>query len=626
MKIAVSWYPEQWPRHEWDRDLAAMRSAGIGLVRVADFAWSALEPADGDFQLDWLEEAIALAGAAGMEVLLATPTAAPPIWLTRKHPEILRHGHDGIPDGEMARCHFRHASAVYRTYTARIARKLAERFGSNPHVIRWQIDNEYTGFSHDEETGEAFSAFLQREYGTLDELNRRLGTAYWSRTISDWAQISGHFRSGISPTLIAAFRRFVTETIRSYQAVQIAEIRPLMGKHQQICHNFHVPFASGDNTVIARDLDQVLFDYYTVSPHDPADAAWWFALARGLKRQNFWLIETQAGTVKYHAINAALPRGVTRQIAWQAVGHGADLVGYWQWRPCTGGQEQFWGTLVGPSGQPRPVLEEVTALGAEFAAHCEALAGTVPVYDAVLYYSDEDRWMIDHDRYHHAFGAHEHLSTWHAALCAQGLGIEVMDPSWPLQGHTLAIATALPKLTPERESSLLAWVRDGGHLVIGPRSFQKNQDGAWLTEARAPGLTFGAAAGSEVVEFYALAADLPVEGFGPGVCARHWAEQLHAANPADVLARYGAGHSWLSGQPAVVTRACGDGRISHLGFWPSPESFPAVVRWLAEQSGLSLNPLPAGVSRLRRRAADREIHITINHASGDVTLETVCPA
>ena len=624
--LATSWYPEQWRREQWAGDLALMRRAGIQVLRVGDFSWASLEPSENCFTLDWLADAIELAGGMGFRMIVATPTAAPPVWLTTKHPEILRQNHEGVPDGRMGRCHFRHASRTYHGYTARIARVLAERFGPNPHVVGWQIDNEYTGFSHDPETGAAFAGWLRNEYGTLDELNRRLGLAYWGRQISDWSEIPGHFRSSVSPSLLAAFRRFVTHTIRTYQAVQLAELRPRLGPGQFVSHNFHVSFHSGDNTLIARDLDQVLFDYYPELRHDADNSGWWFALARGLKRRNFWLIETQAGAVKYLPVNAALARGVTRALCWHAIGSGSDLVGFWQWRPCTGGQEQYWGTLVGPSGQPRPIFAEISEIGAEFARHRAALTGTNPVYQAALFYCDEDRWMIDHDRFHQAFGCHEHLSSWHAALRAQGLGVEVIDPSWPLDGHRLAIASGLSLLTPEREDALLAWVGQGGHLVVGPRSFNKNRDGAWLTDARAPGTRFAQAGGAEIAEFYALESPVSVAAPWGTAEAAIWAEWLDAPDAADVVARYGPEHSWLAGNAAITSRPCGEGRVTMLGFWPSAEAFPGVIGWLAEISGIPVHPLPAGVALHRRRGDGREVFIAINHGPATQSLRLPAPS
>ena len=122
--------------------------------------------------------------------MLGTPTAAPPAWLTQKYPETLRVEEDG-----------RHATSTatgssstlqipsIASSAAQIAEQMAKRFGHNPYVIGWQIDNEYAEESFDPETQAQFQQWLKARYGTLDNLNARWTTAYWSETYSDWNQI-----------------------------------------------------------------------------------------------------------------------------------------------------------------------------------------------------------------------------------------------------------------------------------------------------------------------------------------------------------------------------------------------------------------------------------------------------
>jgi beta-galactosidase len=91
----VAWYPEQWPESRWEQDLTLMEQAHLHVVRVAEFAWSTMEPAEGQFEFGWLDRAIALAAKHNIKVVLGTPTAAPPAWLTEKYPDTLRVDEDG---------------------------------------------------------------------------------------------------------------------------------------------------------------------------------------------------------------------------------------------------------------------------------------------------------------------------------------------------------------------------------------------------------------------------------------------------------------------------------------------------------------------------------------------------
>src|SRR5689334_11031381 len=89
MTIGVYYYPEAWPQEQWTRDMANMKKLGMEFVHMGEFAWAYMEPEEGRFRLDWLEQAVELASQNGLKVILCTPSATPPVWLSRKHPDIL---------------------------------------------------------------------------------------------------------------------------------------------------------------------------------------------------------------------------------------------------------------------------------------------------------------------------------------------------------------------------------------------------------------------------------------------------------------------------------------------------------------------------------------------------------
>jgi len=93
--VGVAWYPEQWPESRWEEDLQLMEAAHLKVVRIAEFAWSRMEPSEGHYDFDWLERAIALAAKHHIVSVVGTPTATPPAWLTQKYPDTLRVETDG---------------------------------------------------------------------------------------------------------------------------------------------------------------------------------------------------------------------------------------------------------------------------------------------------------------------------------------------------------------------------------------------------------------------------------------------------------------------------------------------------------------------------------------------------
>jgi beta-galactosidase len=139
--LGTAWYPEQWPESRWDADLSLMQQSGVHMVRVAEFAWSRMEPEEGKYDFDWLDRAIAAAATHNIYTVIGTPTAAPPAWLTQKYPETLRMGEDGRRDQHGNREQYNFANPKYRELARKIAEQLARRFGHNPYVLGWQIDN-----------------------------------------------------------------------------------------------------------------------------------------------------------------------------------------------------------------------------------------------------------------------------------------------------------------------------------------------------------------------------------------------------------------------------------------------------------------------------------------------------
>ena len=228
--MGTAWYPEQWPQDRGEKDLALMDAAHIDVVRMAEFAWSTLEPREGQFDFEWLDRAIAQAARHHIRVVLGTPSAAPPAWLTSKYPDVLRVDEDGHTDEHGNRQQFSFSSPRYRTRAREIAEKLATHYGHNPNVLGWQIDNEVGPPSFDAETKTQFHRWLQQKYHTVAELNHHWTTAYWSQTYDDFAQVPMHSKNE-NPGLLLDWKLFVSDTWASYVENQVKVIREIGRAH-----------------------------------------------------------------------------------------------------------------------------------------------------------------------------------------------------------------------------------------------------------------------------------------------------------------------------------------------------------------------------------------------------------
>ncbi len=538
--LGTAWYPEQWPESRWEADLTLMQQAGIHMVRVAEFAWSRMEPAEGQYDLDWLDRAITAAGKHGIYTVVGTPSAAPPAWLTQKYPETLRIDAEGHRAEHGNRQHFDFANAKYRELARKVAEQMAKRFGHNPYVLGWQIDNEYANESFNPDTHEQFQQWLKARYGTLGNLNARWTTSYWSQTYSDWSQIPIETRGG-NPGLLLSWKRFVSDTWRSYQKNQLDVIRANADPKQFITTNTMGWFDGFDHYTVEQDLDIAAWDDYVGQGHlDPAANGAAHDLTRGFKGKNYWVMETQPGFVNWHSVNSSLDKGEVRAMAWHAIGHGADAVSYWQWRSALNGQEQYHGTLLGADGNPVPLYSEVQQIGREFEKAGPALAGTSVKSEVAILHSYDSRWAINWQRHNHDYDPVKEIVSYYGPLRAIAQSIDVIAPTAPLSQYKLVVAPGMNVLSDAAAKNLMDYVRGGGHLVLGQRSAMKDDDNG-LQKERQPG-PLAELLGGRVEQYYALDSPVPVEGKWGTSHSKLWAELLSTQGKdkdVEVLERYG---------------------------------------------------------------------------------------
>jgi beta-galactosidase len=621
LRLGAAWYPEQWPEARWGDDLQLMQDAHMNVVRVGEFAWSTLEPTEGHYDLDWLDRAITLAAKHHIAVVIGTPTDAPPAWLTAKYPNTLGMNADGQWRQHGERRQFNYASPRYRQLCALIVTQLARRFGHNPNVIGWQIGNEYSDESFDPATRSLFQRFLRDKYKTLDNLNRQWSTAYWSQTYTAWSQIPMK-NSNENPGLLLDHKRFVTVTWRSFQHNQIDVLRPLILPAQFITTNIGGLGWSDnwDHYAITADLDLASWDDYVGQGHlDAPKNAMLNDFVRGWKQRNFWVMETEPGSVNWAPINNALSPGETRALAWQTIGHGADAVLYWQWRSALNGQEQYHGAIVGPDGTPLPIYAEIAQLGRDLDLTRDALAATTPHAEIAILHDYDSRWAIDFQPHTRLYDQQQVLLDFHTPLeqLTQGSGnaIDIVDPNAaPLDGYKLLVAPSLNVIPQSLANKLLAYIQQGGHLLLGPRSGMKDGFDS-LNPQRQPG-PLAAALGGRVEQYYAL--DEPVKLAGTGAAASIWAELLSTSAPDTTIdLRYGAGNGWLEGKPAMISRTVGEGSITYLGTLPDEAALRELLKTAATSAHATVAEpaLPAGVE-LCVRARDPQssrVFIVINH-------------
>ncbi len=628
MYFGSAWYPEHWPEERWSEDIRLMQQARMNVCRIAEFAWSSMEPSEGQYHLDWIKRAIDLLHSHGIAVVLGTPSAAPPAWLTSRYHDTLAYDQNGHPAQHGNRCHVSPVSETYKRFCRKIAEQMALTFGKDERVIGWQIDNEYSRVDYSEQARRHFQIYLKQVYGTLDALNAHWSTAYWSQTYSAWEQIPIPIGAH-NPGLMLAFRHFNTHVWNDFQKVQVDVIRAHSIPQQWITTNLLDWWDNFDQYVIAKDLDFTCFDWYIgTGNHDYKMTATALDVTRGYKGRNFWIMETQPGSVNWSGINNMLDRHEAHCMAFQAVAHGSDALLYWQWRSAYGGQEQLHGCILGADGKPRPFFKEVIEVGEDFAKVSEAVDGTSVHNSVAIIHSFDSRWAINGQKHHKDFDPIDHMRHYHSALINNGIQADIVNVTAPLSSYKLVVMPSIWVLSNDQAKSFIEFVEAGGTLLITARTAQKNEENA-LHPSLQPG-PLREIAGVEVQEYYALDKDIRVQAKWSGMLegkARIWAELLNPLSDAtEIVAKYGACNGWLDGGAAVTRHPVGGngGSVIYCGAWLDADLQNALMSWVIEQAHIApLVPnIPDGVE-IAQRSSDTGKCVTfvMNHTPERQSLE-----
>jgi beta-galactosidase len=554
-----------------------------------------MEPERGRYDWDWLDRAIDVLDEAGLQVVLATPTAVPPVWLCVEHPEILSVGPDGIRRAYGSRRFNCPTAPAYREASRMIAETMVARYGDHPAIVAWQLDNEPG--NHDSarcwcdlcET--AFHAWLHARYGTIDELNRAWGTVFWNAVFPSFETIRlpRPTTADHSPALLLAHRRF-----SSGQAVDcIVEQHHVVkagAPGRKIFTNLPAFERNVDPRAFARAVGEGSVNVYPTGMGSVEDVAFLLDLARG-HTGSAWIMEHQPGPINWTPTADPVPPGQVRLWGWRSALHGFDAMLFFSWQTTRFGSEQYHTGLLRHDGSADRGLAEVTRLAAELRSVDPAILRRPPADVAVLA-ATEDHWAIEIDPHRAGLTHHELVTAAHAAARRLGWEVDVVAPEDDLTGYRLVLGPALQFSTPARRASLRAALDAGVTVVLGARSLVKDLDDCWVATPLPDGFTDRL--GTSVTDWFGLhdpvtLAMAPGEQGSPagttGVPVGPWAEVL--AEPADgsgtqVLARYETG--WLSGLPAAVR---GHG-VAYLGA-------TSIEAWLAVLEAL-VGTGPAGVA------------------------------
>jgi beta-galactosidase len=620
--------PEQWDPSVWQEDVRLMREAGVNLVSLAIFSWAKLQPNEKTYEFGWLDQVMDLLAKNGILVCLATATGSPPPWLSVKYPDVLPVDASGLALYHGSRQHYSPSSPTYQRFAAELVRQLAERYRAHPALAAWHVNNEYachTGECHSPDSSAAFRRWLQKKYGTLDQLNAAWGTAFWSQIYQSWDEVFTPRRAphDRNPTQQLDFRRFTSDAFLGLYRMEKAilnELTPAVPATTNLVWFIRAI----DVRSWAPDLDFISWDCYP----DPltGNAAQHFAavghdLMRSLKKnQPFMLIEQAPSAVTWRAINPPKGPGVMRLWSLQALARGADGVMFFQWRASQAGAEKYITGMVG-HGDPAQsrVFAEIKALGAELLKLAPLVGSTVHSRVAIIF-----DWPVCWALELEAKPARLDYPGWatelHRYFYERNIPVDFIRPDAALDDYALVVAPALYLLTQADAANLEQFVQRGGtllatffsgivdeneHVVLGGYPGYLRRVLGLRVEEWIP---FGEGRGN-TLQFEATGKSAPVT---------QWAEVVHLEG-ATSLARYTG--DFYAGGPAITEHAFGRGTAYYLSTKPDNGGLVTLLDQAVAKAGVQpvLSAPSLVEATLRERGGERYLSI-LNHMPAEVLV------
>jgi len=654
MYFGVDYHPEQWvypyggtaenPEAAWERDVEMMQSAGINVVRIGEFTWGLCEPEDGKYDFGWLKRIMDLLGKAGIQVVLATPTAAPPVWLSRKHPEILPIDENGLTRHEGTRRAVCLNSDAFWNYSKRMVEQMARAVGSHPQLIAWQIDNSlgghFTEASFNADTRRDWHSWLEAKYGSIERLNQLMGLRHWGQVVTSWDEVPMPMTAPThhNPALVLDWCRFCSDTIVQFvkmQADLLHEITPrcpVTTNLRPLLHRF-------DHFDVAEVIDFVSIESTAVLKAKSAELACDIDMLRSLKKTGirtpdgdtgFWVMEQKAGNASWQEVNSLVRPGVLRMFTYQLISRGATAILFFRWRQPRFGSEKFHGAVLQHKArEDGRIFREVAQLGDEVKLLAPSIKETRVNAEACILYSHDNEWALQQpNQPNKYFNLREHIQLFYTALHDRNITIDFARPTEDLSHYKLVFAPSLHLIAGGEADRLKLYVQNGGTLVATFNTGLVDEHNQAPDTGYPHDLTdlFGL----EVLEFdqmppgeenhLTFKGAFPTSHLHP---AKLWCDII-APKECQILATFAK--DFYAGRPAMTLNNYGLGKAIYIGTQSHAYFYGDLVTWLRQMCNLHpLLKVPDTVEVSLRQREDMRVFFLLNHQSSPLRLQFYKP-
>lgn len=609
------YYPEHWDESQWERDLKQMHELGFEFTHFAEFAWAQLEPQEGVYDFSWLDRAVALAAKYDLKVVMCTSTATPPVWLSRKYPEILLKSEDGTVQDHGARQHASFASPVYRKLAYRMIEELARHYGNDSRIIGWQLDNEpAVQFDYNQAAEEAFREFLKEKYHyNIQELNAAWGTAFWSEVYSRFEEITlpKTAQMFMNHHQILDYRRFAAKQTNDFLNEQCRLIKKY-AKNQWVTTNY-IPDYDKGHIGGSKDLDFVSYTRYMVYGDNEGIGRRGYRVGNPLRiamandffrpvNGTYGVMELQPGQVNWGSINPQPLPGAVRLWLWSVFAGGSDFICTYRYRQPLYGTEQYHYGIVGTDGvtvtpggrEYEQFMKEIRSLRKDYRPKEDKPETYLKRKTAILW-NPENYWSIDRQKQNATWNTFAHVDKYYRTLKSYAAPVDFISEEKDFSQYPVMIVPAYQLADKELVARWKKYVEEGGNLVLTCRTAQKDRFG------RLPETPFGSMIDELTgnhIEFYDLL--LPQD---PGQVKMDekvytwntWGEILQPDASNEVWATYT--NEFYEGKPAVTFRKLGKGSVTYIGVDSSDGALERqVLDKLYSRLQIEVMNLPYGVT------------------------------
>lgn len=577
------YYPEHWDESQWERDLKQMHELGFEFTHFAEFAWAQLEPQEGVYDFSWLDRAVALAAKYDLKVVMCTSTATPPVWLSRKYPEILLKSEDGTVQDHGARQHASFASPVYRKLAYRMIEELARHYGNDSRIIGWQLDNEpAVQFDYNQAAEEAFREFLKEKYHhNIQELNAAWGTAFWSEVYSRFEEITlpKTAQMFMNHHQILDYRRFAAKQTNDFLNEQCRLIKKY-AKNQWVTTNY-IPDYDKGHIGGSKDLDFVSYTRYMVYGDNEGIGRRGYRVGNPLRiamandffrpvNGTYGVMELQPGQVNWGSINPQPLPGAVRLWLWSVFAGGSDFICTYRYRQPLYGTEQYHYGIVGTDGvtvtsggrEYEQFMKEIRSLRKDYRPKEDKPETYLKRKTAILW-NPENYWSIDRQKQNATWNTFAHVDKYYRTLKSYAAPVDFISEEKDFSQYPVMIVPAYQLADKELVARWKKYVEEGGNLVLTCRTAQKDRFG------RLPEAPFGSMIDELTgnhIEFYDLLLSQDpgqVKMDGKVYTWNTWGEILQPGTSNEVWATYT--NEFYEGKPAVTFRKLGKGSVTYIG-------------------------------------------------------------